>query len=243
MSLREFINRTPILHGTKRLIAPIWVLINGRSGQDAWLDLMHHNAGSPIQTIVDVGSSSGFFLRKAAAHFPGAAFYHFEPRADAARDVEALSHQLGTNSTVYNMALADFTGTAPFAVMDFGDASSLLVTTKGVASGIKISEEVQVQVDLLDTMVERIGVDQIELLKIDVEGFERSVLCGASQTLAKKVRNVIIEITPPRHAEGPPETLSIFKMLFDASFTLIDTCNNDYLFSKDPGVLACYSAN
>lgn len=243
MSLREFINRTPLLQSTKRLIAPIWVSINGRTGQDAWLHAMHEHASTPIQTIVDVGSSGGFFLRKAAAHFPNAIYHHFEPRLDAAADVKKLSRRLKTQSTVHIMALADFTGTAPFAVMDYGDASSLLVTTKGVANGINISKEVQVQVDLLDTVLERIKPGQIGLLKIDVEGFERSVLRGACKTLTKQVSNIIIEITPPRHAEGPRETMNIFEMLFEASFTLLDTYNSDYLFSKDPGVLTCYSAN
>jgi len=184
-----------------------------------------------------------FFLRKAHVYFPNAIYHHFEPRVDAARDVKALSQQLGTYSTIYNMALADFVGTAPFAVMDYGDASSLLVTTKGVAAGVNVLKEVQVSVDILDMVVERNQLGQIGLLKIDVEGFERSVLRGARKTLAQQVSNIIIEITPPRHAEGPRETLHVFEMLFEAGFTLIDTYSNDYLLSKDPGLLACYSAN
>lgn len=47
----------------------------------------------------------------------------------------------------------------------------------------------------LDTLLERWAPEEIGLIKIDVEGFEKAVLTGATGSLMK-TRNVILEILP-----------------------------------------------
>jgi len=241
MSLRECFNRCQYLQVAKRFLRPIWIFANGRTGQDAWLYEIAKRSSEPIHTIIDVGSSSGHFLQKAAIHFPSCYYYHFEPRRDAAQDTKNISQQLKTQSTVFNIALGDFTGNSDFAVMDYSDASSLINSTKGVSTGLQISKKIQVQVDTLDNIAQKIHFGQIGLLKIDVEGFELAVLKGSLKTL-DCVSNIIIEITQPRHVKGSSETLEIFSILFQSGFTIIDTYCCDFLLSKDLGVLASHSA-
>jgi hypothetical protein len=46
MSLRETINRNPVLHGLKRLVTPLWIAINGRTGQDKWMSIIRGKANA-----------------------------------------------------------------------------------------------------------------------------------------------------------------------------------------------------
>jgi len=155
MSLREQFNRCQYLRVAKRFLKPIWIYANGRTGQDAWLYEIAKRSSVPIHTIIDVGSSNGHFLQKASIYFPSSCYYHFEPRKEAAQDTKNISQQLKTQSTVFNIALGDFAGNSDFAVMDYSDASSLLISTKGVSAGIQISKKIQVQVDTLDNIAQK----------------------------------------------------------------------------------------
>lgn len=239
MSLREILNRAVYLRGAKRVITPLWIWINGRTGQDSWLSLIRQSGSERSGVIFDVGSSDGFFFRKAFAHFPEATYHHFEPRPEAAARLRSLVAKLRAASTVHEVALADESGRTAFAVMDYGDASSLLVSTQGV--GTNVIRQIDVPVEPLDALFDDLQVDRVGLLKIDVEGVEKRVLLGAQRTLTQRVASVILEISALRHVGGADETLAVFKIMFDAGFWLVDTYNCDYFFTKDPGVLARYN--
>lgn len=241
MSLREMINRNEILHGLKSLVTPLWVAINGRTGQDLWMSVIRGEGAKPVSSIVDVGAAHGFFLKKSLPHFRSAHYHHFEPRPDAAAGIKRLAAKLGSDSKVYEMALDEKASTASFAIMSYGDASSLLVSRKGVPDGVAITREIEVKVERLDTALALAGIQEIGLLKIDVEGVEKRVLLGGTDTLAKSV-SVILEISPARHVGGYVETLEVFEIMFKAGFSLVDTVNCDYLFTKDKGVLDYYHA-
>jgi FkbM family methyltransferase len=47
----------------------------------------------------------------------------------------------------------------------------------------------------LDELLVHFGLDQVELLKIDVEGFERQVLAGCSFDTSRRPKNVILEFS------------------------------------------------
>jgi FkbM family methyltransferase len=204
------------------------------------MDVDHPRQGErPVDMIVDVGAAHGFFLQKAWTHFPRARYHHFEPRPEAAASVRQQAASLGASSQVHVVALAEKADTAKFAIMSYGDASSLLVSKKGIPTDLAITREIEVKVERLDASLSQAGIPEIGLLKIDVEGVEKRVLLGAPNTLAKSV-SVILEISPARHVGGYVETLEVFEIMFRAGFSLVDTFNCDYLFTRDKGVRAHY---
>lgn len=56
------------------------------------------------------------------------------------------------------------------------------------------SESVTVNVDTLDNVVARYGIEAIDLLKIDTEGQERPVLDGIGEDLWPKIRQLLVEV-------------------------------------------------
>lgn len=70
-------------------------------------------------------------------------------------------------------------------------------------------ESLPCRVERLDTMAGLLGIDRIDLLKIDVEGFEFEVLNGIGDTLWGAVRNVVVEVEGDhRHRTAVRETLT-----------------------------------
>src|ERR1039457_3175738 len=61
--------------------------------------------------------------------------------------------------------------------------------------------------DTLDNFCRREGIRKIDLLKIDVEGFEFAVLDGASEMLLNTTA-IIIETSLVRTTDGNPEPLA-----------------------------------
>ncbi|MCB0762388.1 MAG: FkbM family methyltransferase [Flavobacteriales bacterium] len=60
----------------------------------------------------------------------------------------------------------------------------------------------EIEVMALDTFVERHAIDRLDLIKIDVEGWELQVLLGAKKTLQRFRPKLIVEIDDDRKLEG-----------------------------------------
>lgn len=177
--MKEFLRRNARRAG-------LFVANNERLGLDVDLDLARLTGFAPLQTIFDVGANFGQTACRFAQAFPTASIYSFEPVRDTFAKMQA---NVGAFPQVrpFNMALGDQAGTAEIHLATSSGANSL----KGV-QGSTASETIQVRT--LDEVADENKVETIDLLKIDVEGFEMQVLAGAKQRLAdKRIRFVYAE--------------------------------------------------
>ncbi len=149
------------------------------SGETAVFDLLlgHHPPSEPV-VIFDVGANLGEFTAAAlGALGPSARIHAFEP----AREVfdRFLQRFVGNDRVVpNNFALGPAPGERPLfgGGHDIGMAS-LVQRRLGDGKTSQFQETVKVM-PLSDYCVD-VGIDRINLLKMDVEGFELEVLLGA----------------------------------------------------------------
>jgi FkbM family methyltransferase len=155
---------------------------------------MHAVAGTlrPGMCFVDVGANQGLFtLLAAAAVGPSGTVHAFEPspreRAHLQSNIELNSL---TNVHVYPVALGSAHSTASLSVSDREHPGH---NTLGGFSYRETSQaySIEVAVQTLDEVVDREGLNRIDLMKIDVEGSETAVMRGAVETL-RRFRPVII---------------------------------------------------
>jgi FkbM family methyltransferase len=120
------------------------------------------------ETIIDLGSNVGGSILYFASCYPNARIYGIEPDPETFRKLEANVAPL-ENVEVRRLAVADHDGEAEFFPHPHTWASSLKPTF-ATAPGITV------QVRTLDSLMDELGLDRVDLIKLDVEGSEHDVL-------------------------------------------------------------------
>ena len=185
---------TVYVHDPKRgLLRPVlegqrlkWTL-NENLSVDAtyWLDVVE-----PLLTkddiVFDVGTNIGTIVNWFATrthHVHG-----FEPHPDNLRMTnEQIKLRKTTNITLSKLALASEPGTLQLYVKSFHGHHSL-----GDTSATPTVEKIDVEVDTVDRYCTANGIERIDFLKIDVEGFEEEVLKGATTMLKNKQVGLVL---------------------------------------------------
>jgi FkbM family methyltransferase len=172
------------------------VVNKGHLGIDVELDLARLTANDPIRTIFDVGANVGQSARRFVQAFPEAQIYSFEPVPST---FEVLAHSTRNLGRVkaFNLALGDAPGTATMNIH-----SDPLLNSIGFLPAA--GGNTQVQVETVDRFADQHAVRDIDLLKIDVEGYELQVLGGATQRLSTgMIRYIYAECTMSPNPEAP----------------------------------------
>lgn len=148
-----------------------------------------------VPTIIDVGCNQGVVTEKYLHEWPHAQIHCFEPLPDVA-DVAKARFSHSPRVQVHNLALCDQSGTVSFNRMAAPDSSSLLQSTpNGLPESYKqileTSAVIEVPCTTLDLFCGMREIDRIDLLKLDVQGAELSVLKGAAGLLERRAIRVI----------------------------------------------------
>ena len=153
----------------------------------------------PGAVFVDVGANCGYFSMLAAGLIgPSGRVFSFEPNPPVCRE---LAEHLERNALqdrvrVFELALSDRrTDNASLFVTSQHSGLSTLVTDSSVA-GEAFGRAMTVPVKTIpfDEWREGESVDRVDLMKIDVEGFEAQVLGGMVQSLRdRRVARLVCE--------------------------------------------------
>jgi FkbM family methyltransferase len=169
-----------VLHRA-RLDYPNDPAVNGEQALQRWA-LGRSRPGNLVH-VADVGANVGLWSQSmlaaatAAGRGPDLRLHAFEPDPLAyARLARALG---GVPASLSPVALSDRQGTSPFHVV----APSAGTNSLHAAPGATLTREI-VRTDTLDAYAERSGVARFALVKVDTEGHDLTVLCGASALLA-----------------------------------------------------------
>jgi len=174
----------PILEGQRLK----WTL-NENISIDAthWLDVIEPLL-SKQDIVFDVGTNIGSVANWFASRTKHV--HCFEPHPDNLRMTsEQIEIRKTKNITLSQIALGSQPGTLQLNVKSFHGHHSLIDT--------KITptiEKIDVKVDTVDQYCMKMNIEQIDFLKVDVEGFEEEVLKGAKDMLSNgKIKLVLFE--------------------------------------------------
>jgi FkbM family methyltransferase len=146
------------------------------SGEIGALEFLRDRSTGPF-TLFDVGANDGEYLGVAMKVF-GARLkaYSFEPQSSS---FAILKEKFGDRVTLRQVALSDAPGSAELFFSSAGETTATL--HRGSISGTAKSETVMQTT--VDRMCKAEGIERIDLLKIDTEGYEMHVLKGAAKMI------------------------------------------------------------
>lgn len=139
-----------------------------------------------------------------------------------------------TNTTVFDYALSDTQGTTHFAWVSFSNlgGSGLENNPMGIPNGGNINEELKYPVEM--TTIDSLDLNEIDFIKLDVEGYESKVIKGAINTI-KKFRPIITLESWANHSGlvDINHTKEIFKDLLELDYSIEHIGGADWLFKPN----------
>jgi len=183
-------------HGHKLMLRGLGLL--NADGDDVtgenWL--LDRLARSDIKTVVDVGANVSIYgydrLPKRVR------FIGFEPNPETFSQLQKKNypsrvqlHQLAVGATEKTIKLYDFADDAVLKTTQ--PTATLASTSKAVIEQFhhQKAKTYSVQQVTLDTFLAKLKISKVDLLKIDVEGYELSVLKGAQKLIADEKIDLI----------------------------------------------------
>jgi FkbM family methyltransferase len=176
---------------------------------------------TPGLTAVDVGANVGWHaLLMASIVGPRGRVFAFEPNdTTRARLVAAIDGNRLPQIIVDSRALSDRVGIAGFQAPQAGhvwDGTGRL--TSAPAAGAQSGPSVECVT--LDAFVAERGIEKLAFIKIDVEGWELSVLRGARRTLETLRPAIVFEYDPAYVARCGGSGAALTACLADAGYDL-----------------------
>ncbi len=175
---------------------------------------------------IDVGAHAGEATFERARRDSSILVFAFEPDWNLAR------RTMGSlkNWVMLPMAVADFDGFADFR-LNVGDETSSLLPFNDEAlrspdwkdvGGLALRSIVRVPTIRLDTFLNRMGIEAVEYLKVDTQGFDFRVIQSAGARL-KDVQSVRLEvdITPQRCYAGSAGKEEVVSYMSSQGFRLV----------------------
>lgn len=152
----------------------------------------------PNPVIIDGGAHVGYTVVEYLKQLPAARIYAFEPFQES---IDKFRKNLPDNPRVelVPLCLAESSGKRAFYINGYLPTNSLLPRpvsgTKYYPEQAATIGETQVECVTLDEFIESRGIEDVHILKLDIQGAELMALRGAEHALAaKKFRVLFLEI-------------------------------------------------
>ena len=187
-----------------------------------------------FKTIMDIGANEGQSAYTFRLAFPNADIHAFEPLPECFVKLKTNLAQ-EQNVFLHNVAMGDKTGELVFEQNEYAVSSSALPMSEKHIDNFpqtKNRKQITVPVETLGHLfADRDDLGNM-LIKIDVQGYEKHVVAGGHQTLAK-TQMLIVETSFETLYEGQPLFGEIYEAVRALGFSYAGSI--EQLFSPQTG--------
>lgn len=173
--------------------------------------------------IIEAGACKGFFSMFFAKKAIGGKLFAFEPNPS---NYFLLNKNLKTNnltnSIPVNCGLSDSSGRLFIVSSRYNTGKSTFKEDKQASikrSLVPIIER-EVEVKTIDTIVDEFGLERVDFIKIDTEGWEPFVVRGMKKTLEKHLPLLYFEIHGLNEMQRRKDISSIYELLKQQNYRI-----------------------
>ena len=199
-----------ILTNDKKIWVPdgdTWARWSDTWELDEYNEVMQHIPKKSV--ALDIGAHVGLWTKRLVKEFKHV--HCFEP---IKKHIECW-HKNVTNDfnnvDIYNVALSDAAGTSKMKV-PVKNSGMATLHYEGLNAAVVEATEEDVEVRTLDSY----DFDVVDFMKIDVEGHENKVLCGAQKTIEKHKPVLYIEIVDIKATQFLADLNIGYKLIYAA---------------------------
>ena len=236
----------------QKLIKPLgYKIIKSSSIEKSDLDAMTKLVIKKSEPVIfDVGANVGQSIKRYKKIFENPILHSFEPSIDA---VNILKEKYKNEKDLFviNSAVGEKDENLEFNINASNTHSSFkkLIPnttwikkrskTANVDSNEYTTKKVSTKIITLDDYVKKNNINNIDILKIDTQGYEDKVLLGAKNLITNnKIKLIQLELIFSEIYENPLQIYDIEKILIPNNYKLFGISNSgslisDYIFQVD----------
>lgn len=183
-------------------------------GTDIGIDLSK-KLNFPIKTIVDVGANIGQSAIYYRELFPESSIYCYEPIPAIYEQLKQLSN---SDPAIHTFQKGVGAAIGELEIVLLEDSLSQQHSFHKTAGDS--DKTVSVPITTIDEIIRENGLQTIDLLKVDTEGFEIEVIQGAVKSIASnQIKAVYMEVGLSSKNEHNSSFIKVFDTLEKAGFT------------------------
>lgn len=206
-------------------------LVSNRNfGNRILRDVVRIVAPNSVQTVFDIGANRGDTTAEFANVFKDANLYSFEPDPTLFQELErrfATLHRV----KLFPVGLGRSDEWRELTINKGPEGNSYLPVSPSIQDlttgdwTVPVGK-VRSRIRTLDAVCDELGIDRIDLIKIDTQGFEREVLQGGSQMImAGRTRLVYLEVLFAELYQGQCYFDEIYSLLISRGFRFVGLYN------------------
>ena len=208
--------------------------LNNLSSYESWMTGILSQVLSENKSFLDIGANVGQTLLRVKSMLQNIDYYGFEPNPACIYYLRKLTalNQL-SNITILPVAIAESTRVAKlfFAENDVDPAASIVEGFRKINGN---GQESHIAVFAFKDIIRSIEIDNIGVIKIDVEGAELDVLRNLVEIIREQRPYILIEILPvyqsrnKKRLDKQESIESLLKNLNYSIFRIIKQSNNNF---------------
>ncbi|MFN0189591.1 MAG: FkbM family methyltransferase [Bacteroidia bacterium] len=185
--------------------------------------------------ILDIGGNIGTSALYFASINQTAKILSFEPHPDTfSKAVENIELNSFQNIELINLGLGTQQASLKLYEVDRHNPGMNRILSEEADFPFKI-----IEVDILDDILLKKEIKKVDFIKIDVEGYEFSVLSGAKETLKSKPF-LFIEVNDASLKENNSSAKELIELLMNAGYTTFYRADNGDAISSNSNFINCH---
>ena len=188
-------------------------------GRNPFVDMERFVPDSASTTIFDVGANIGQSIERLRLHYPLARIHSFEPSPEVFHELQSRAGSW-SGVTTWNFAF----GAAPGQAMLNENKQSVMnsMLELGPSGWGEVTAQTTVDLRTLDDFCRDQGIDRIEILKSDTQGYDLEVFRGAQQMMREnRIHLILCEVNFAEIYRNAAPFDVIFRFLLDHQFALV----------------------